>query len=318
MPRPYSLDLRERVVRFVEEGHSRRAAAAHFQVSVSFVVNLVAFRRRGPGWPSPAAAGAATPSSMRTGRFCSGAGRREGRHHDAGIGGRGSPPRPARRPIPPRFRVGLFSAGYRFKNSAGRARSSRRQTGARGMDERAPARRCGEPQRLVFLDETGTTAKMTSAQPQPQGPTACLKAPSDIGRHRPSSPACAHGALTAPFVIDAPMNRLIFETYVETQLAPALKPGDGVVILDNLPAHKKRGRRKDHPRTGGLGSCSCRPTAPTSTRSGDGLRQTQKLFCAPGPSGPSTPSGAPSEKSAISSGPEECQNYFAAAGYGFT
>ena len=44
-------------------------------------------------------------------------------------------------------------------------------------------------------------------------------------------------ALTAPFVIDAPMDRRIFETYVETQLAPTLRPGD-VVVLDNLPAHK--------------------------------------------------------------------------------
>ena len=44
-------------------------------------------------------------------------------------------------------------------------------------------------------------------------------------------------ALTAPFVIDAQINRRIFETYVETQLAPTLKPGD-VVVLDNLPAHK--------------------------------------------------------------------------------
>jgi transposase len=41
MPKPYSLDRRERVVRFVDEGHSRHAAAAHFRVSVSFVVNLV-------------------------------------------------------------------------------------------------------------------------------------------------------------------------------------------------------------------------------------------------------------------------------------
>ena len=30
MPRPYSLDLRERVVSYVEAGRSRRAAAAHF------------------------------------------------------------------------------------------------------------------------------------------------------------------------------------------------------------------------------------------------------------------------------------------------
>ena len=41
MPKPYSLDLRERVVRFVEAGRSRRAAAAHFGVSVSFVVILM-------------------------------------------------------------------------------------------------------------------------------------------------------------------------------------------------------------------------------------------------------------------------------------
>jgi transposase len=44
-------------------------------------------------------------------------------------------------------------------------------------------------------------------------------------------------ALTAPFVIDASMDRRIFETYVETQLAPTLRPGD-IVVLDNLPAHK--------------------------------------------------------------------------------
>ena len=33
------------------------------------------------------------------------------------------------------------------------------------------------------------------------------------------------------------MNREIFDTYIETQLAPTLRPGD-VVILDNLASHK--------------------------------------------------------------------------------
>ena len=48
MPKPYSLDLRERVFGYADEGHSWRAAAAYFGVSVSFVVNLVnAFRVRG-------------------------------------------------------------------------------------------------------------------------------------------------------------------------------------------------------------------------------------------------------------------------------
>jgi transposase len=50
------------------------------------------------------------------------------------------------------------------------------------------------------------------------------------------------GALTlrgfiAPFVIDGPINRLAFETYVEKVLAPELRKGD-VVVMDNLPGHK--------------------------------------------------------------------------------
>jgi transposase len=54
MPKPYSRDLRERVVAYVEAGHSRHAAAAHFAVSVSFVVNLMtAYRTRGNVEPKP-------------------------------------------------------------------------------------------------------------------------------------------------------------------------------------------------------------------------------------------------------------------------
>ena len=41
MARPYSVDLRARVVRAVEGGLARRAAAATFEVSVSFVVKLL-------------------------------------------------------------------------------------------------------------------------------------------------------------------------------------------------------------------------------------------------------------------------------------
>lgn len=43
--------------------------------------------------------------------------------------------------------------------------------------------------------------------------------------------------LSAPWVIDGPITRLAFETFIETQLAPTLHNGD-VVILDNLGVHK--------------------------------------------------------------------------------
>jgi transposase len=46
MARPYSVDLRERVVRAVEAGASCRAGAATFEVSISFVVKLLQRWRR--------------------------------------------------------------------------------------------------------------------------------------------------------------------------------------------------------------------------------------------------------------------------------
>ena len=43
--------------------------------------------------------------------------------------------------------------------------------------------------------------------------------------------------ITAPFVVDGPINGLIFRIYVERLLIPTLRPGD-IVILDNLGSHK--------------------------------------------------------------------------------
>lgn len=41
MGKSYSVDLRDRIVAFVGQGHSRRAAARHFDVSASFSVKLL-------------------------------------------------------------------------------------------------------------------------------------------------------------------------------------------------------------------------------------------------------------------------------------
>ena len=54
MTKSYSLDLRQRVARFVEAGHSCHAAALHFEVSVAFVVRLMAaYRATGSLAPKP-------------------------------------------------------------------------------------------------------------------------------------------------------------------------------------------------------------------------------------------------------------------------
>lgn len=43
--------------------------------------------------------------------------------------------------------------------------------------------------------------------------------------------------MTAPMVLDGPMNGEAFRAYVEQVLAPTLVPRD-VVVMDNLPAHR--------------------------------------------------------------------------------
>jgi|TARA_B100000959_G_scaffold279194_1_gene338916 transposase len=50
-------------------------------------------------------------------------------------------------------------------------------------------------------------------------------------------------AITAPMVVDRPMNGTIFKAYVVQSLAPSLKPGD-IVIMDNLSSHKVDGVRQ--------------------------------------------------------------------------
>ena len=49
--------------------------------------------------------------------------------------------------------------------------------------------------------------------------------------------------LTAPLVVDGPVNGEIFLAYVQQQLVPTLRPGV-VVILDNLSSHKRLGIRQ--------------------------------------------------------------------------
>jgi len=105
------------------------------------------------------------------------------------------------------------------------------------IDERQPYMR-RDPGRLVFIDETSVNTKMTRLR----GRARCgkrLKARAPFGKWGTQTfiAGLRHDALTAPWVIPGAMDRVAFDTYVETQLAPTLRPGD-VVILDNLSVHK--------------------------------------------------------------------------------
>ena len=105
------------------------------------------------------------------------------------------------------------------------------------QDKRQPRMRL-EPHRLVFLDETGVTTKMTRLRGRSlKGQRLRAAAPFGHWFTQTFIAGLRCHELTAPWVIDGPITRAAFETYVETQLAPTLTRGD-VVVLDNLTVHK--------------------------------------------------------------------------------
>ena len=95
-----------------------------------------------------------------------------------------------------------------------------------------------EPHRLVFIDETGTTTKMTRRRGRaPRGERLRMHVPFGHWHTQTFVAGLRCDGLTAPWVLDGPINRRAFEVYIETQLAPTLSGGD-VVIMDNLSSHK--------------------------------------------------------------------------------
>jgi transposase len=111
------------------------------------------------------------------------------------------------------------------------------------------------------------------------------------------------------------MDRRIFETYVETQLAPTLDEGD-VVIMDNLAAHKHR-RAEKAIRDKGAWILFLPPCSPDLNPIEMAFAKLKALLRA---KAARTIDTLWQEIGHICDlfDPAECKNYFAAAGYGFS
>ena len=95
-----------------------------------------------------------------------------------------------------------------------------------------------DPEHFVFLDETGATTAMTRLSGWgPRGERLVDAAPAGHWKTTTFVAGLRSTGIIAPLVLDGPMTGEWFRAYVEQMLAPALQPGD-VLVLDNLPAHK--------------------------------------------------------------------------------
>jgi transposase len=98
--------------------------------------------------------------------------------------------------------------------------------------------------RLVFLDETGAHTHMTRMRGRsPRGERCHACVPHGHWKTTTFIAGLRVGAVTAPMVLDGPMDKEAFLVYGRQFLNSTLRPGD-IVIADNLGSHKNDEVRK--------------------------------------------------------------------------
>lgn len=230
---PYSNDLRERVVAAVDHGEgSQREIARRFRVNLSFVVRLLQ-RRREAGTLDPKPHGGGPPPVL---------GPDDQKRLEELI--REQPDAT----LEQLRQKGGFTCSlttlWRFLRRQQLTRKKKSQHASERdrpdvQKERRSFRRKVkriEPERLVFVDETGVTTAMTPAYAwAPRGERAVDSAPASWESVTVTA-ALGLDGVRAPLAFPGSTDTAAFQAYVEQILVPSLHEGD-VVVFDNLRPH---------------------------------------------------------------------------------
>ncbi len=238
--RPYSLDLRERILAAVDhQDGSIRWIARIFRVSTSFIVRLLQRRR---------AAGTVAPKPHRGGRPPAlGPGDLERlaalvrKQPDATLeqlkqqGG---------------FQCSLKTLWYALDRLGLTVKKKSLHADQRGRSDVQTQREqfrqevgTIEPKKLVFVDETGITTTMTPAYGRaPRGDRVVDSVPASWETVTVIAALKLDGA-HAPLVFSGSTDTAVFQAYVDQVLVPELHKGD-IVVFDNVKPHKAVGVAK--------------------------------------------------------------------------
>ncbi|MBL4557215.1 MAG: IS630 family transposase [Rhodobacteraceae bacterium] len=236
MGRPLDVDLRRRVVAAIESGMSTGAAARRFSVSKAAAGAWSRLKRAtGDVLPKPQGSGFGSVLDphevfilglIEADRDVTLAEIADRLESDRGL-----------RVASSTIWYWLDRRGITFKKNRARAEQdrpdikARRQAWFRGQPSL-------DPERLVFIDETGASTKMARLRGRAMRGERCRAGvPHGHWKTTTFTGALRLSGMTAPMVLDGPMNAAAFLAYVEQALVPTLRPGD-VVVMDNLPAHK--------------------------------------------------------------------------------
>jgi transposase len=241
MGRPYSNDLRERVIRAVVKGGlSCHQAAAQFGVGISTAINWVR-RFRETGSVEPDQIGGYKPKKI------------VGPYRDwllqrcrkADFTLRGLVQELAERGLTVDYHtVWDFVREAQLQKKTLIAAEQDRPDVARRRAQWSKYRDRIDPSRLVFIDETWTKTNMAPLRGwAPRGERLKAKVPHGHWQTMTFLAALRHDRITAPWLLDGPINGQAFRLYVEKVLVPTLLPGD-IVIMDNLGSHKSDAVRR--------------------------------------------------------------------------
>jgi transposase len=239
MGKPYSDDLRERVVAAIESGDTREEVAELYNMALSTVGGFIK-RKRETGSVSPDKFGGYKTFSLEP-------------HTD--LVRELVAQQPDRTLAELRDRLAkeqvtvsqsaisrfLHHINLTFKKKSVHAAEQDRPDVAAARRALRKQQQTLDPKKLVFIDETAATTKMTRLYGRAaQGQRVVDKVPH--GHWKTTTFICGlrYNRVTAPFVLDGPMDGPHFLAYVEQILAPTLKKGE-IVFLDNVSTHKVDG-----------------------------------------------------------------------------
>jgi transposase len=235
MGKPYSDDLRERVVATIEAGHTREEVAELYNRPLSTVGRFIR-RKRETGSVSPDKFGghktyALAPhtdlvSALVAEQPDSTLAELEARLTKQKV--------KVSKSAISRF---LHHLNLTFKKKSIHAAEQDREDVAAARKALRKAQPTLDPKRLVFIDEAATTTKMTRLYGRaPQGERLVEKVPH--GHWKTTTFICGlrYNGVTAPFALDGAMDGPHFLAYIEQILAPTLKKGD-IVFMDNVSTH---------------------------------------------------------------------------------
>jgi transposase len=235
MMKPLSQDLRERIIAAVDhhEG-SRREIARRFRVDVSCITRLLQLRRQ-TGSLQPRPHGGGKPPALG----------KDGleRLRDLVRQRPDATLEELRQRLNPSGSImivwrGLERLGITRKKKTRHADERDRPDVQRKRRRFRRDVKAIDPERLVFVDETGVTTAMTPAYGRaPRGERVVASAPASWESVTLTAALRLDGA-RAPLAFPGATNETAFQAYVEGVLVPALREGD-VVVFDNLTAHLK-------------------------------------------------------------------------------